>query len=158
LYDAHWIYYPEHSYPFYRVIFPYQLSKTVTPLHHSSLLCEYAYRSNNPLSLHTQEKACLTHLCSLFNFTPKDIAFYQTAKLSHGYVIYDQWREQHLPNLLNTLQNLSILSTGRYGAWKYSSMQEAFIDGKDAAEWIIGKHDTINPLITKKTRYHHQAL
>ncbi len=57
--------------------------------------------------------------------------------LKYAYVIYDAWREKHLENLLKNLAHDGILSTGRYGGWKYSSMQEAVIDGKIASEQLM---------------------
>ena len=56
--------------------------------------------------------------------------------ISHAYVIYDAWRDQNLPKLLTALTKQQIYSIGRYGEWKYSSMQEAVLDGKKIAETL----------------------
>ena len=47
---------------------------------------------------------------------------------------FDTWRDQNLANIHSHLQSQSIYSIGRYGEWKYSSMQEAFLDGKNVVE------------------------
>ena len=36
-----------------------------------------------------------------------------------------------------TLKEQSVYSVGRYGEWKYSSMQEAVLDGKKIAEKLV---------------------
>jgi len=57
--------------------------------------------------------------------------------LPYAYVIYDFWREQHLDSLLNHLKQRNIYSVGRYGAWKYSSMYNAIVDGQTIAQTLI---------------------
>lgn len=42
-----------------------------------------------------------------------------------------------MKKILKKLENTSIYSTGRYGEWKYASMQEAFFDGKKISEQIL---------------------
>jgi hypothetical protein len=53
--------------------------------------------------------------------------------IPNAYVIYDSWREKNLPLIQDALVRQSIFSIGRYGGWKYSSMQEAILDGAKIA-------------------------
>jgi UDP-galactopyranose mutase len=57
--------------------------------------------------------------------------------ISHAYVIYDAWRDKNLNKIHQRLQEHSIHSVGRYGEWKYSSMQEAVLDGKATAQTLL---------------------
>ncbi len=45
--------------------------------------------------------------------------------------------EKNLRKLLGRLAQESIHSIGRYGAWKYSSMQDAVLDGKKIAATVL---------------------
>jgi hypothetical protein len=49
-------------------------------------------------------------------------------------VLYDRHRARHLPRILDTLRQHGIDSTGRFGAWEYSSMEGAMRAGAEAAE------------------------
>ncbi len=75
----------------------------------------------------------------LLNFDEKDILTKKILNIKHAYVIYNFWREQHLTKIHKTLNNSKIYSCGRYGEWKYSSMQEAFLDGQKTINKILNK-------------------
>ena len=70
--------------------------------------------------------------------------------IPHAYVIYNQWREKNLETLLISLEKENIHSIGRYGAWKYASMQEAVLDGKKVVENILEK-STLKYFARQKT-------
>ena len=58
-------------------------------------------------------------------------------RLSPAYVIYDKDRAKALPQISAWLAEKGIQSIGRYGAWKYSFMEEAVKEGLEAAENIM---------------------
>ena len=137
--DKHWIYFPEKKYPFYRVGFWHNFSDQMAPPGHSSLYGEFAYMNQSPQWIQKTLKDSVSITKKLFNITPRDIATQKVFTIPHAYVTYDHWREEHLPALLDRLKEHKIDSIGRYGAWKYASMQEAVLDGKATAEQIIAK-------------------
>ncbi|OGR92487.1 MAG: hypothetical protein A2V88_01125 [Elusimicrobia bacterium RBG_16_66_12] len=51
-----------------------------------------------------------------------------------GYVVYDFARTPAVTTIFRHLAGLGIESIGRYGAWKYSFMEETLLDGKRCAE------------------------
>ena len=51
-----------------------------------------------------------------------------------AYVIYDAARNKALPVILSTLEDHGIHSIGRYGAWKYSFMEESVKEGLETAK------------------------
>jgi len=132
----HWIYYPEKIYPFFRIGVPHLLTQTMAPAHHSSLAIEIASTSEPP-SLKKAVSKARSVIKTLFKIKPQKIVHECILKLPHAYVLYDRWRDQHLVGLLNDLEKQKIYSIGRYGAWKYSSMQEAILDGMQAADRIV---------------------
>jgi hypothetical protein len=58
----------------------------------------------------------------------------QFLPIRYAYVIYDDQRGAALATINRFLSDHQAQSIGRYGAWKYSFMEEAILDGKKAAE------------------------
>jgi protoporphyrinogen oxidase len=132
--DKHWIYFPEKEYPFYRIGFPHNFGDKMAPKGCSSLYGEISH-----LGISNNKAQQLTHLAlkktkAVLKINDNDVVTEKIIHISHAYVIYNFWREHNLPKLLNRLEQANIYSTGRYGAWKYSSMQEAVLDGKKVVE------------------------
>lgn len=136
--NKHWVYYPEHHYPFFRIGFPGALNCGMCPKDHSSLSIEIATRQ--PITSHyinQLRQESLMYLKKLFNFQTDNIVIEQVLLLEHAYVTYNMWRERNIDKLLQHLASQSIFSVGRYGAWKYSSMHEAINEGSATAKRII---------------------
>jgi protoporphyrinogen oxidase len=134
--DKHWIYFPEKQYPFYRLGFPHNFSVHMAPAGHSSLYGEFAYINKSPSWINKTLKQALDATKKLLSINETDITTECIIPIQHAYVIYDFWREAHLPKLLKALQKQDIYSIGRYGEWKYASMQEAVLDGKKIADTL----------------------
>jgi protoporphyrinogen oxidase len=145
--EKHWIYFPEHKYPFYRLGFPHNFAESMAPAGCSSLYGEFSFIKKTQKDVNALLKQSLASVKKLFSLADKEIVTEKIIVIPHAYVIYNFWRERNLPDLLNSLEQENIYSIGRYGAWKYSSMQEAILDGKKMAETI-----TIIP--ATKTIYH----
>lgn len=135
--DKHWIYFPEKKYPFYRLGFPHNFSSHMAPQSCSSLYGEVAYINKSP----RWKKEILTKAISktkeLLQINQDEIIMQRIIDISHAYVIYDHWREKNIVKLLHELESEQIYSIGRYGAWKYCSMQETLLDGKQLAERLL---------------------
>lgn len=134
--EKHWIYFPESTYPFYRIGFPHNFSSQTVPPGCSSLYGEFSYLSHTPKQKNERLKASLIKVKELLHLQDHEIIVEKIIDIPHAYVIYNHWREKHLETLLQQLTNHQIYSIGRYGAWKYSSMQEAVLDGKHIAEQL----------------------
>ena len=135
--DKHWIYFPERQYPFYRLGFPHNFAKSMTPEGCSSLYGEFAHINKSRQWVSKTLQQALTTTKNLLHIGDQDISTQKIMHINHAYVIYDQWHAEHLPAVHKRLQEQSVYSVGRYGAWKYSSMQEAVLDGKKIAEQLI---------------------
>ena len=150
--NKHWIYFPEPKYKFYRIGFPHNFTKLSAPENCSSLYGEFAYLKNNKIN--TKAKLLkdldisLKQTKELLNIKDHNILTQKIIPISHAYVIFDKWRENNLDKILDLLKNNNIHSCGRYGAWKYASMQEAILDGKDISEKIISAK-----LLQKQTNF-----
>ncbi|MGB8468019.1 MAG: FAD-dependent oxidoreductase [Candidatus Babeliales bacterium] len=145
--DKHWIYFPEKQFPFYRIGFPHNFSVDTVPAGCSSLYGEFAHMQLPAHKIAHVLRSSTDAAKKLLHINAHDIATEKTIYIRHAYVIYNFWREKYLPRLLQSLQNYGIISTGRYGAWKYASMQESVLDGKLAAENV-----TIMPAVHAEKR------
>jgi len=134
--EKHWIYVPEKKYPFYRLGFPHNFASSMTPDGASSLYGEFSHLQSSPRSIKAKLTAAKKGVMEILNLKESDIITEKIIDISHAYVLYTHWRERNVSKLLAQLATLNIFSTGRYGAWKYSSMQEAILDGKKTAESV----------------------
>jgi protoporphyrinogen oxidase len=133
--DHHWVYYPEPSYPFYRVGFLSNLSPYMAPKGASALSVEISCLPSIPPSLEKLREQTLTALVSCGILRAEDeILAEKTIFIKHAYVIYDRFRSRHLPRIMQFLRSNRIYPLGRYGLWEYATMQEAILQGKEAAE------------------------
>jgi protoporphyrinogen oxidase len=142
--DKHWIYLPESKFPHYRMGFYHNFAPSMAPAGCSSLYGEYAYLNKTHDQVKSTVRDAIKATRDLLNISEAQVVTERTMHISHAYVIFDFWREKNLPQLHSKLEFQSVYSIGRYGAWKYSSMQEAVLDGKTMAEKVTGKdHDTV---------------
>ena len=56
--------------------------------------------------------------------------------VSHAYVLQDPNYQKSRQVLLDYLLEHDVLSTGRYGNWEYSAMEDALIHSRKAAAWL----------------------
>jgi protoporphyrinogen oxidase len=133
--DHHWVYFPEPSYPFYRVGFLSNLSPHMAPKGASTLAVEVSCLSTTPPSLEKVRNQTLAGLVSAGILRSGDkILTEKTIFIKHAYVIYDRFRSEHLPRILQFLRSNQIYPLGRYGRWEYATMEDAILQGKEAAE------------------------
>jgi len=134
--DKHWIYFIEKQYPFYRIGFPHNFSPSLVPPNCSSLYGEFSYINKSSRYINNTLKKAMLETKKFFHLSNSEIITEKIIHIPHAYVIYDKWREKNVKKLLTRLQEYAIYSIGRYGQWKYSSMQEAILDGKKIAEQL----------------------
>ena len=133
--DYHWVYYPEPSYPFYRVGFLSNLSPYMAPKGTSALSVEISYLPSTPPPLEMVREQTMAALVSCGILRAEDkILTEKTILIKHAYVIYDRFRSGHLPRIMQFLRSNQIYPLGRYGRWEYATMEDAILQGKEAAE------------------------
>jgi protoporphyrinogen oxidase len=128
----HWIYVPEDKYPFYRVGCYSHFSDKLAPPGKSSLYVELVERrAPSPERILPVVVQALRELGLLRS--EQDIELWRLRTLDPAYVIYDHHYRAALDVIEPYLAERRIISTGRYGAWNYSSMEDALLMGRDAA-------------------------
>jgi protoporphyrinogen oxidase len=134
--DKHWVYFPETRYPFYRIGFPHNLATRMAPPGTSSLYGEFSHMRKPQWWVQRTLKDAIKETKKVFSIADQEVIAEQIMYLNHAYVTFDLWRDRNLPKILDRLAHYDIHSVGRYGAWKYSSMQEAILDGKAIADTL----------------------
>lgn len=132
--NASWIYYPDAHSSFYRIGFPHSFAPSACPANTQSLYAELSYLKK-PRTVSRIISNAETELLHHFNLPREAVITRAPLMLNHAYVIYNTWRDKYVSRILNRLfTDYALHSIGRYGAWKYASMQEALIDGKTTAQ------------------------
>ncbi|MBI4668360.1 MAG: FAD-dependent oxidoreductase [Elusimicrobia bacterium] len=137
--DKHWVYFPEKRFPFYRIGVLSNFASSVAPKGMSSFYIEFVRLEREGFDYEKMQNHAIETLKTLSWMKPDDeIAHKQWLRIAPAYVIYTKERARFLPQIFNFLQKHDIFSIGRYGAWKYSFMEQALLDGKAAAQTILG--------------------
>ena len=131
--DFHWAYVPEAKYPFYRVGHYSHFSPAVAPPGKASLYVELADRSRPDLAQVSPRVAQGLIEMGVID-SPRDIEFARARRIDFAYVIFDHEYFAALDVIRPFLEQARIVSSGRYGDWNYSAMEDAIVFGKTAAE------------------------
>ena len=130
--DFHWAYVPEAKYPFYRVGCYSHFSAALAPPGKASLYVELADRSPPVLDRLLPEVARGLIEMGVID-SPDEIEFARARHIDYAYVIFDHDYFAALDVIRPFLEASRIISSGRYGDWNYSSMEDAISFGKSAA-------------------------
>ncbi|HKY39711.1 MAG TPA: FAD-dependent oxidoreductase [Polyangiaceae bacterium] len=132
----HWIYVPEEKYPFYRVGCYTHFSEKLGPPGKSSLYVELTdRRAPNADRVLAEVVTGLRELGLLKS--AQDIELCRLRTIEHAYVIYDHEHRSALDVIEPFLLAQRVISTGRYGGWNYSSMEDALLMGQSAAQHAL---------------------
>jgi len=134
-----WVYFPEKKYIFYRVGFPKKFSEGMCPPGTSSVYVEIACKPGEITPEREREliaRAKKDLIKAGILRTEREILVEHPERIAYAYVIYDRNRDRNLEIIQNYLGDKNIYSVGRYGGWKYSTMEEAILEGKKVAEKI----------------------
>lgn len=128
----HWVYVPEARFPFFRVGCYSNFSPAMAPEGCAGLYVELASRQPPDLAeLGPRVVAGLVEMGMIGG--PDEVLFLRLRHLRHAYVIFDHAYFASLEALRPYLASRGIASTGRYGGWTYSSMEDALLNGREAA-------------------------
>ena len=135
--EKHWVYVPEERFLFYRVGFPSNLSPYASPKGTSTLSVEVAYRKRKPQRVVERVMKGLKEMGLLKE--EDRILFLRTIPIPYAYVIYDQNYRSSRQILLGYLERKGFYSIGRFGGWRYSSIEDVLLEGKETAKKIVDR-------------------
>jgi protoporphyrinogen oxidase len=134
----HWVYFPQEGLRFFRIGFFHNFSSSIAPANKSSLYVELSYSKDKPINkdniiLHIKEDLKKVGLLG----NRDNICVQDINDIKYGYPIYDKNYRQAREEILRYLSENNIIPTGRYGSWRYFSMEGAFLDGKRSADFVL---------------------
>jgi protoporphyrinogen oxidase len=131
--DKHWIYLPEKKFTAYRVGAYSNFSKALAPQGTTSYYIEIGYQQGWQVDKQALVDKAVAEMFELGLVKDMaDILVKEVVDLECAYVIYDVNHSQSRKTIMDFLQGHQILSTGRYGNWEYSGMEEALLLGRSA--------------------------
>ena len=131
----HWIYFPEEEYPFYRAGSMTNFSSAMAPPGHSALYVEVSHKPETRHDEAALIDGCIDGLVRARVLRDEDeIPVRRVDDIKYAYVVPDAHSEAAVPAIMEYLNGRGIYSIGRYGAWEYSSMEDAILEGRDMAQ------------------------
>ncbi|MDD4909388.1 MAG: FAD-dependent oxidoreductase [Candidatus Omnitrophica bacterium] len=133
--EAHWVYFPERKFVFFRAGFYHNFSAHNAAAGKSALYAEVAYSQREPLDKKKLIDAIIADLNKAGIIYRHDrISAIDVNDIKYGYAIYDVDRNTALNVIFDFLRKHRIYPIGRYGRWAYMSMEDAILDGRQVAE------------------------
>lgn len=127
--DIHWIYIPNKDYNFYRVGFYDNILNTDK----MSLYVEIGKGSKEYIDLDNELCITLNNLKKINVVTNQKLIASEKIVMNPAYVHITKKSKSLLNNYMSILNKVGIYTIGRYGGWKYCSMEDCIIDGKNLA-------------------------
>ncbi len=135
--EYHWVYFPEPEFPFYRAGCASAAVPSLAPPGCRTFYVEFSHIGPG-LSHDAYERQAVEGLRRAGLLRRGDeVLFTFTRTIPTAYVLFDQAYEQSRREVLAWLETVGILSIGRYGNWEYSSMEDALLAGRRAAEAVL---------------------
>ncbi len=131
--DEHWIYFPDKALNFYRVGF----YDNILDGDKLSIYVEIGYSKNAPIDVDYELKETLKNLKAVgiiddtMNLMDKSVIIMDPA-----YVHISESTNEKIDKLKNSLEEKQIYTTGRYGKWTYSSMEDCMIWAKELVDKV----------------------
>lgn len=122
--DIHWAYFPEREYNFYRVGF----YSTILSQDRLSLYVEIGFSADEPIDVSEQLKASLSGLRKAGIIESHRLVSSCHIVMDPAYVHVDSSLAQNKVEIMAALEQRGIHSIGRYGDWKYCSIEDSIMD------------------------------
>jgi protoporphyrinogen oxidase len=130
----HWVYFPQQKLSFFRVGFSHNFSRYLAPLNKGSLYAEVSYSKNKPINKNSIVLRVKKDLIKAGIIARLDSVLTEDINdIKYGYPIYDINYRRSRERILNFLAKNSMISCGRFGSWRYMSMEDCLLDGRSLA-------------------------
>lgn len=138
--EAHWIYVPDRTIPFYRVGFYSNISETICPKDCSSIYVEVG---KNGVELDTTDistslqNRVIRNLEDIGWIDPGSIICSAVHIIEFAYVHFSKNYDEVVPIILKKLKSYDIFPLGRYGKWDYTSIEDCILDAISTVKKLI---------------------
>lgn len=135
----HWVYVPEEDVSCYRVSIPSHYAPDAAPPGHYLVSAEISHAPWRALDQRTIVDRVIRDLVRLgFLRRERDLVVRLRRNLRYGYPIYDRHYAEATALINTHLKDCGIMPIGRFGSWRYLSMEQTLLDGQQAAQAIAG--------------------
>jgi protoporphyrinogen oxidase len=135
--DVHWVYLPDPDVLPYRIQLVHSFSDALMPPGHGMYCAEISHSKHRPLPVGSLRKRVVRDLIQTgWLRTHEQVTFARERRFTSAYAIPRPGYREEVALLQRHLRRQGIYSIGRYGEWKYSSMEDALLDGKRAAQLL----------------------
>jgi len=132
----HWAYFPEAEFPFFRLVFPSNISAELARKGTGLIAAEISNpEPGREEKLEQETRACLLKLGWIEK--SEDVVRVVRNFFPYAYPVHDLERGGRVRRLLHYLQTRGIWSIGRFGAWRYSSIDDAITEALRIAPAIV---------------------
>lgn len=140
IHQAHWLYFPEKTYGFYRIGFPGNFGK-VGPKGRTAMYIEVGLQAGTGWDKRRQIAARVRRdLIKSKLLNKSDVVETEHIQyIPYAYVIHDKAYGKSRKVLLDYFEKHGVDCIGRWGNWNYSAMEDALIAGKEAAKKLRKK-------------------
>ncbi|MBI3319397.1 MAG: FAD-dependent oxidoreductase [Candidatus Omnitrophica bacterium] len=136
----HWVYVPDREVSFYRVGIPSHYAPDAAPDGHYLLSAEIAHAPWRPLDQRAVIGQVIRDLIRLKLLRHEDdIVFQLPITLRYGYPIYDRHYAGATTMIGDYLRGCGIMPIGRFGSWRYLSIEQTLLDGQQAVAVLTGR-------------------
>ncbi|TAN61073.1 FAD-dependent oxidoreductase [bacterium] len=133
----HWVYFPQKDIYFFRTGFYHNFSPCFSRPNKFSLYAEAAYSKDNMVNKNDIIDRIIKDLDRVGIVKGDSIINAQDINdIEYGYPIYDANYSKARGGISEYLANKDITLCGRYGSWKYMSMEKVLLNGKEAADML----------------------
>ncbi|MDB4417075.1 hypothetical protein N9232_00860, partial [Akkermansiaceae bacterium] len=140
---SHWTYYPEPEFVFYRVGSYSAVHPELAPKDSRSYYVEISggYEEYRDREDELRERVKKDLITGRVISDEDEIVFMDLCRIPHAYVIFDSNYEESREQVLDLLGELGVRSCGRWGGWNYGGMEDAMVEGQQAAFQIMGRSE-----------------
>ena len=150
---GHWVYFYDHSIPFFRVSFPSKFAPSNAPPGHTSVSCEIAYSRRKPLDERNLTGRVVAALRQTGILEASDrVVVEDQIDVPYAYVVFDFQRAPALEIIHHWMQRHNIYPCGRFGEWGYHWSFEAMESGRRVATRVI---EQLTITAAEAARQHH---
>ena len=133
----HWIYFAQRNIPFFRVGFFHNFSSCLAPADRGSIYADVSYSKDRPIRKQEIYSKVVKHLLSTGIIrSESEICCKHINDIKYGYPVYDKSYTLARKKVMDFLSRNNITSRGRYGSWRYLSMEDVILEAAQGAKDI----------------------
>jgi len=131
----HWIYFSQKDIPFFRIGFFHNFSSHLVPRGRGSLYVDISYSKDRPVCRREIGGRIRKYLIATGIIKDENEIYCENINdIKYGYPVYDKNYTLARRKILSFLSRNSVISCGRYGSWRYLSMEDVILEAEKIAK------------------------